>query len=419
MSMRSSDQVVRRKVSLRRQALEILAVRVVGAFGQAILLAITARQLEVRDFGTLAALLGASAVCLTLCDLGVVPTILRAESNTAGADKLPGLYRLLLVTTGLLIPISLTVGFIASKDAVVSAAFVGFCVGERLIDSSNARHVAHGLSSSLASVTVLRRLTPILLVIGVWKGTGHVNLESIMACLGVSALTLGLIWQWRAVRLRRPIDNREIRLRGTLAGSFPFWINSVGMQLRQLDTMFVAGVGTPSAAALFGAISRLVAPLRMLPTAFAQATVPHSARSGKSGIRRTLAELRSVLILSAGLYLLVGIFADDLLAMLFGARYAEGADALRILLIGLTVAGAVSTYNSILLGVGDEWFAALSSLASGLLALGLVTIGAATGGIVVAAAGLSLSFCIHLIPLLWRVHWVHGRQFAAERESSP
>lgn len=179
----------------------------------------------------------------------------------------------------------------------------------------------------------------------------------------------------------------------------PFWVNSVAAQSRQLDVFVLSLVAPGSATVSYAPAARLIAPLRLIPSTIAQASLPHMA--GRDGETPRLWRLLVItLSISACVYVVVGLAAYPLVITLFGEAYAASVGVLQVLVAGLIFASASSVLTSYLQGTGREWRVAVISVVAAVISLLGIGVGGATFGAIGAALGLCtgylVQFCLTL-----------------------
>lgn len=383
--------------SLQLHAGAILAVRIAAAVAQAVVLGALARLLGTSDFVLFASALAMGAVVGAILDLGISPATVRLRAARPVDPTLRRLARLSLISA-VLVGVA-TFPLVRLLDPSIGVPFAvyaaGWAAGERACEAVNAWLVADRSNALLGASVLARRLVP-LIVIGILLAL-EVTITAIEATLAMalaSLITAGILSGWLAFQLR--LLNPGIPpVRAVLRSTSAFWLNSIGMQLRQLDVLVVGNVASQWDGAAYAIVSRLVTPLRIVPTSFASALLPYVASRGPSAITGGLSSLRTPLILTILLYGAVGALAQPFVSAIFGTEYLGAVAPLRILLVGLIFAAFVSNFNAVLLASGQEWFAAGVSLWIGVATVLAVGFAAALGGAEAGAAALSVSYLVH------------------------
>ncbi len=135
-----------------------------------------------------------------------------------------------------------------------------------------------------------------------------------------------------------------------------------------------------------------------MPTAFAQALLPQAVKGG--GLRPVLKPLVLVLLATSAFYAVLAWFAGPAIRLLLGSGYADSVPVIRVLLVGLVAAAASSSLTSLLQGGNKECDVARRNARNGVIALGLLALGAWRYGAVGAAVGLVLGYVLQCTSLL-------------------
>ncbi len=195
----------------------------------------------------------------------------------------------------------------------------------------------------------------------------------------------------------------------TAVGMRDFWSFSLGrwaaatveITLDWADVLLVGALLGPAAAGTYAVATRVVRAGQIVDNAMRVVVGPNiSARlvvgdlDGVNSLFRTAS--RAMLVLTLPFYVTCFVFADSILA-LFGPGFDEGAAALRVLSVGMTIIAATVMSASIVLMAGrGHW-----QLQNKLVALAIVVVGNLVldprWGIVGAAASWSLAFAVDAI----------------------
>ena len=155
-------------------------------------------------------------------------------------------------------------------------------------------------------------------------------------------------------------------------------------------------------AGLYSSGSRLMSPLRILPTSLAMILLPASAKTQKSAhalrslLRLAVAVVAGMSLLYAAIWLAVPTFVDRAL----GSAYVDATPVIRIIVAGLPLAAMCSMLNSILQGRGRSKDVAVASSSTTAACLVGIAVVSPFYGAVGAATVLTLSFVIQLGILL-------------------
>jgi O-antigen/teichoic acid export membrane protein len=387
--------------SLFRSFSGLISARLSGAVAQALLLFLFARQVDPSTFALVMGALGLLTFASALSDLGVTAATTRETAAGRATDSLQTMNRIVAALSAGLCLLAAVGGFLASgldQIWIQLAPFAAWLYFERLAEYRFARDLGGGKGGSAVLNLLVRRSAPAgVVALGLVVPVPPVLLLSggyaLAACL---SLVFG--------HQRGSIGDKADRGEGTAAPlriSLPFWINSVAAQSRQLDVLIVSVVAPIAVATVYAPAGRLVSPLRLIPSTLAQAALPFLARAGDGpGPNRPWKLLSVSMLVSAAVYILVGLAADEVVRVFFGEAYAEAGSVLRVLLWGLFFASGVSVLGSYLQGTNREWAYAGVSVACACVALLGVGLGAALGGATGAAVGLSAAYVVQFAAAL-------------------
>ena len=201
---------------------------------------------------------------------------------------------------------------------------------------------------------------------------------------------------------RRVVNTREVGFSEVLRLARPYWVTGIATQARNLDVVVVGALAGATQAGLYSSGSRLMSPLRILPTSLAMILLPASARTQKSAhalrslLRLAVAVVAGMSLLYAAIWLAVPTFVDRAL----GSAYVDATPVIRIIVAGLPLAAMCSMLNSILQGRGRSKDVAVASSSTTAACLVGIAVVSPFYGAVGAATVLTLSFVIQLGMLL-------------------
>ncbi|WP_141880706.1 lipopolysaccharide biosynthesis protein [Homoserinimonas aerilata] len=313
-----------------------VGVRGVAVAMQAVCMVLIARQQGPAVFGLYAIGIAAGAISGTILGLGSSSRalrILREREPVVMASSL-ALVRLVgsafswLVVACILLglgapwPIALAVGLIAATDQV--------CEVEQ------ATRAGFLEQASSTYVILIQRLLPFIAVCIGWYFQGNVIVWYAAAALLVMILVL--------VKPIRRFDGR-LDLPDALRGSLGYWIASLSQALQQFDVPVVRLVVGEVGVGLYSAANRLVGPLGILVNSVVVVVAPKLGTI-QDARHRLKAFLRLTMWVAA--FGVVIAIASPLVAeiaiWLLGPEYS----AARPLLIGITIAAAVSVPSQVL-----------------------------------------------------------------------
>ena len=383
-----------------RLAAGILAGRMGATLAQGVTLVILARALSPTSFARLAAVLGVAAFVSAVADLGTSTRGTRASALRAHGE-LADLQRLnqaaALVAGAAMALVLLAMAHFAPIPGGWWLGGLGVWMWiDRMAEFQLGRLVGEGRAAAVATNVTLRRIVPLVLVacasaLGVrWVVPAFV----IGSVIGSAAL-LGAA-DWRSVRGEAATPT--LQFRATLTKTAAFWVNSMSAQLRQLDVVMVSAIGGVAVAAAYAPVSRLISPLRMLPTSLAQAAL--ATRAGDTRKSSGRQQLMIAMVPSALLFLGMAVVAEPIIRVLFGPAYAASVEPLRIVLIGLVFAAGASMQTSLLQAAGRETVAAQVNSACAVLAIVLIGAGTYLDDSAGAAWGLLVGYLVQCASLV-------------------
>ena len=253
-------------------ASHFFGIRVVAALSQAVLIAQLARYLGTTDFSAYATLMGVLMLASALGDLGLSTAVQRERARGADADALRGSSSLKLSVISSLATAAVTgtvVGISPWGSPVLAVAAGRLIATDILVNTANGVSMADSDVRRLQLTMVGRRILPLCAVFAALSGY--------RSALARCHIHPPRRWQRRAtVFLYTSSAASVVRGGGSMFAaarsmrtSAPFYVHNVSMTLRQMDVLLVTAVSTQAAAVAYSAVSRLVQPLRMLPTSFA------------------------------------------------------------------------------------------------------------------------------------------------------
>ncbi|WP_169693240.1 lipopolysaccharide biosynthesis protein [Rhodococcus opacus] len=383
-----------------RQFSWILIGRLAGALIQAGSMALLARWIGPAEFGLFASVYGFAIITQTVMDFGLATLIvrLRAQSPEDGSIgrilRLVGRINLVVVVIGLVVSAALSIWDQSFVPLIPLAVWIG---ADRQVETWLGIPLADGATWQNATSLVFRRAAALLFLIGA-AVMGTDPFFGYSFGLAVSSLVAA------AFIVRGNIDSvktdGETSDKILLRQARPFWINSIGTQARNLDTLIVAFLLSPGAAGFYGAASRLTTPLRILPTSFSSVLMPAAARTpiGARGalIRTTLC----MLAFSSALYLAIGVALPFAVPLLLGPAYNGAIPVIQIVCFGLIFAAVASQLSALMQGWGYLTTVAAISTGSTLSCLAAIAVLAPLYGVVGAGLALSLSYVIQMLTQL-------------------
>jgi O-antigen/teichoic acid export membrane protein len=392
---------------VKRQFIWVAGGRILAAVLQAAILVALARSTDPATFGFFSAVFGVGVVVQNAFDLGLGTFIVRERAHDPRSPKVAR--ALLLSNVSSIAMGAFATALLVVLGVVTPLGFVAFLplglamAAERNADVRLGVALADG-DARVNTVNLVGRRLGTIVVFFVLLGAA--GFDPVLA-FGVAALASGAVSAIAAHRyIARHVDRAAsvASVRETITAAWPFYMNSLATQLRNLDSTVVTALTGPAQGGLYAAAARLTGPLRILPTSLAAVLLPRAARVAESeGRRAVLAMTVKVVVVMAAFYALLVLAMPTALPVVLGDAYRPSVAAVQIVLGGLVFAAAASLLTSSLQGWGDARYVAAVSAVTTALCLAGVAFGAVWDGSTGAAVGLALSFAVQTTLLCTRL----------------
>jgi O-antigen/teichoic acid export membrane protein len=412
--------------TISRNTIFAFATQMSTAFFTAILTVYLVRALGPEGFGTFALATGITGLVLRPSDLGTTQSAARFVAERHGdTEGIVGVLGMALRTRLLT----------AAAIALALFAFAGL-----ISDAYNAPELAwplRGVAVALFGQSILRFVVVIMVALRrISRSFTLVLSESAMEAGATVGLVLlgggatgaafgravgyvfgGLLGVLLLARLLgrsplfrtgpSPVSRREFV---TYAGAM-FIVVGAFTAFTQIDVLLIGAILSTSAVAFFSAPLRLIGFLAYPAQAAAQGVAPRLARRGTDGPPNLIAlerAIRYVVILQAALVAFVTVWADPVVRLVLGSKFAESGPALR----------ALAPYV-FLVGFGPVLTSALNYVGEGRrripIAVGALALNAAIDlvlipkiGILGAAVGTDVAYGLYAGAHLWLCHRLLG-----------
>lgn len=389
---------------LAGQFLWVVIGRVLAALLQAVTFILLARELAPADFGLFSALFGIATLAQTSFDLGLSTLILRERAKSPVSGVVTAALRLNNRLSALLAVATVLV--VAGGALLVDEMFwqllplAVWVASERNADVWLGVALADGDAKVTTANLVLRRTA----ALGLFVGLGVIGLPPLLAfSVGVAVAAVASSAFAHAFVNRRLPPASAVTARELVRDGWPYWVNSVATQARNLDVVIVAVAGGAAQAGFYAAASRITGPLRILPTSLASVLLPQAARTTSTTLRPLVKLVAACVAVLAVVYALVAWTTPWFVPVLLGDNYVGAVPAIQIAALGLVFAATASLLGSLLQGVGLKHFVAQSSVAMTVACLLGAAVGAAAGGAIGASLALVAAFVIQAALLLVRL----------------
>lgn len=377
----------------------VLIGRLLGAGLQAGTLAVYARSSLQADFGRVLAVLGVLTVAVVVFEGGLGSAMVRDSAVKCDGNRFRSVLRLNVVLSAVMVVLGMVVLGVfwvqtGRLQYLEMMPLVAWAAAEKNGDLLLSTALSVG-RAEISPVSLLQRRGFGLALFLTILPAGHPTL-ALSSGLLAGSLVANLLLRRKLADVLASAGPR-IPSSVLLRGARPFYLNSVGVQLRNLDVIAVTTVVGSAVAGVYGLPARMTAPLRILPTSVAAVSLRYIGddhRAHGALVRRL------PVLTTAGMAVVMAVlivFSPQLVNLLFGARYEESATPLRILAVGLVFAFLTSFQTSELQARGQERFAAIVSTSTGVLGLLLAALGALVGGAAGATVGICVSYAVQAV----------------------
>ncbi|PJJ55560.1 O-antigen/teichoic acid export membrane protein [Compostimonas suwonensis] len=382
----------------------VVAGRVLAALIQAVSFVLLARGLTPTDFGLFSTVLGFATLAQTVVDLGVSTLALRERAKNPDSG---------VVTSALRLnnKLSFVLALVSLAAVIAGAMWVSPLLWQILplvIWVAAERNADAWLSIAFVDgqvhVTTLNLVIRRGITVALFLGLQFCGLLPVLAfCIACAIASAGSsIFAHRFVARRLPSAS-DIPIGSLLQAAWPYWLNSVATQARNLDVTVTAIFGGAFQAGLYASASRITGPLRILPASLSSVLLPHASRRDHRTIRGLVRLVAVCVAALSVMYIVIVLMAPWFVPVLLGDAYAEAVFPIQITAFGLIFASAAALLGSLLQGVGLKHYVAHTAVATTVVCLVGCAIGAAWAGAVGAAYGLSISFVIQAVLLAARL----------------
>lgn len=367
------------RANLVRGAIGSLGVKLGNTLLGLVLAVLLARHLGAAGMGTYAFVLAAASLIAIPTQLGL-PTLVVRETAKAQANAqwgmMRGLWRWATLTVGsislLLVIVALLIGlgFASHFEANERATFAWGIILVPLIALGNLRGAAlRGLRRTVLGLLPELILRPGLLSIMVFAAALYFSPSALTSAeamgLHVVAAALAfvigalLLWWSRPPELNdRP--HPEYQTREWFASALPLALVS-GMQLINQNTDIIL-LGLMCSKEEVGVYKVVVTGAALVVFGLQAITLslsPHFARLYTQGDKQRLQRLvtlsaRCILVFALPIVLVLVVWGEAVLHMVFGAEYAEGKTALAILALGQLLNAGMGSVGMLLSMTGHE-----------------------------------------------------------------
>ncbi|WP_353712935.1 polysaccharide biosynthesis C-terminal domain-containing protein [Arthrobacter sp. K5] len=385
---------------MKRQFLAMMFARGFSSALQAANLILLARSTGLADFGLLSIITSMAILVSTLFDFGMNTLIVKASALGRVQQVVAGLRfnalsaRVLAISSTAIFVVGALLGFL---PAWASILVLGLSI-EKKIETSLSVYVADGNRVVPNASILLRRVVPLVATAAaVVLGVDPLVPFSVAYVLVCAMNSLHL--DWRLAQRFGVRKRKQDRFREVAGSAWPYFVGNLSAHSRFLDTSLVAVFVSVGGAALYSAATKVVNPLQLIPQALTTVLMPHSARLEAPSAARLIDRL-CLLFLSLLIVLLpISLFSVQIIVFIFGPSFEPSAPVLAIALCGLPFVTLSSPLGSVLQSQGFERYVALNGVIFSVVLLLMLVICCSFWGIIGAAAGMAVTFCLKCVSL--------------------
>lgn len=382
----------------------VFSAQLTSAALQAVSLTMLARFTDPQVFGRAGAVIAVATVLMAISDLGLGTLAVRAAARNPDDTEVLLIYRLTIALSILLSVISCAAVLVIvdlKPSYYEFAPLVAWMVIEKQLSVRSSVAVALRMVRVSTKSIIVSRITSVamfctMLLVDVPPTLAY----TLGYLLGASAGLILVKRSMSSIQLM-PADCAFPavlkRVRPLIRRSAPFSVATLSYQVRTLDVALVSAISGPAVAGIYALPARLSAPLRLLPTALNSLAMP-IVSNGNSEMLKQLTKLTRISwIVMITILGTLAVFSREIIVLLVGADYSDGATPMRILCLGIAINIVGASRSAMLQASGDERFIAKVGILVGIVSLGAVSVGAFWGGASGAAVGLLIAYTLQFI----------------------
>lgn len=385
--------------SLLKQISWVTSGQIVAAALQLVLFVSYARAVPPNIFGLTSVVLGVGVAMQAVADLGMSRLIIREHamvSQRTGfvttALRINGISTMLLVLFGITALGSVALFVDAFWFLMLPLALA--CGLEKNAETWTGIAIADGKSHLASTNLVLRRFV----ALGTFSVLTWISWDAVLSfSVGLAAGAAVSVVFARSVVARLMTRTDRVSSRLVVAEAIPYLVNSVSVQMRNLDVYLVTSVNSAATGGLYASARRLLSPLLLLPTAMATVLLPAIARSPTT-VRAYV--LRSITLTSCAampIYVGIALLLPWALPLALGEPYRDATPAAQVLVLALPLSVAGSLLTSYQQGQGQARVTARIAVISTAYNLGGIWLGATLGGLIGAAIATATTSAVQVV----------------------
>lgn len=326
--------------------------RIFAAVCQTLGIILLARWETVNNFGLVVSILAITTVLIAFIDFGLNTFMIKERAKDSSSTLVNYCIKInstiTFIAGSIFFLIILLLGFYTNSFFFYILPLTFWLVFEKRNEQLLAIYIADGNNKKATQLLTIRRFLGLLLFIILF------NLFNINPSFAYSISILVssvLLYKFTIKDLSINLSLKfDYKLKILFKETFPYWINSLFAQLRNIDVTIVSLISTPIHAAYFGFINRAVAPLNMVATSMASVVLP-SVSKKEINNEQFYFYLIFTTFLSSIPFIILFFTVDLLIPFALGVKYIETIPLFKIICVGLIFFSASSITASILQGI--------------------------------------------------------------------
>lgn len=368
-----------------------LSGRLLGALLQAASIIFLARNSQTDEFGLVATILAVATLLHAIMDLGISSHIIKTRSENKDSEEILSclIYaNSISLCAGLIfLAAFITIGIKVNEVYLQLTPLAIWISLEKMADILLCVHQADGENKKISISIATRRLICLASLMALTTA----KVQILVAYSTSMAIAAAISYLSSAITINKNLINqKKTSLSEILKKSRPYWIHSMSMQARNIDTAIVTACSGTTQGAYFSAANRIISPLSMIPNSMAMVLMP-SISKRESSKEQYLKSAYIISAVSSLPLLLIFVTAPYITPLLLGDAYEDAAPVLQVVCLGLAISSLSTIFSAILQGAGRAKVVSTISLITTSLYLTLL-IFISYFGAFAAACLLSLSF---------------------------
>lgn len=385
--------------------------RLLSAAIQFFVVATYVRTMGVSTFGHYSVVVSVCFIALSVVELGMGTRILRGL-EAPQARPILATYSIIRFST-FAVALSIASAYPddnTSRKALAIAATL-YTFGEAFGDFSVGIFQGQKKSKYAAGLLVSRRLTALLPLL---MFNGNFGMLA-------SMLTAGILGSASFAYLALKLRSKPAPFKSLISSNLTLMLTSGAMNLTQIDSALVGGIGGVRAAGFYGAASRLMNPINIAISTFLQVAIPElSTMSDFESKRLAFRKIRRYTLYLSGVLIAGSFFAPWAIIVIFGEEFRASGDIGRAVFIAAALACFTQVHLAWFYSTGMPWRATIHvwvAVLGGLACLAVLTAYVGSLGSAIGLVSINALLCIAVVSA-WRFE-MRGYGKASDIENDP